>query len=79
MKIKCDCRGLVRPGAMCRHIMVGGEFCGASASKLCEHQVVVKDERLIITPFDPEDALQEEREWDRELHEAIIPPSQEDA
>lgn len=41
---RCAVRGLVRPGAMCGAVVVGGEFCRSNGE--CPHKVVpVRTER----------------------------------
>lgn len=35
---RCAVRGMIRPGAMCGRVIVGGELCGAPAGS-CRHQV----------------------------------------
>ena len=33
---KCNVRGAIQPGAMCAHVIVGGEHCGHDGE--CEHK-----------------------------------------
>jgi hypothetical protein len=37
-KPRCAVRGLIRPGAMCGAVIVGGEFCGSSEE--CPHKLL---------------------------------------
>lgn len=36
-KPKCAVKGMLRPGAMCGHVIVGGVFCGHKGE--CQHKV----------------------------------------
>lgn len=36
LKPQCAVRGLIRPGAMCSKVIVGGQLCGFKGQ--CEHQ-----------------------------------------
>lgn len=37
-RLKCNCRGVVAPGAICGYVTVGGEKCAAPAEYQCEHK-----------------------------------------
>lgn len=39
---RCAVRGMVRPGAMCGAVIVGGEFCGHAGE--CPHKVTPNDQ-----------------------------------
>ena len=40
-KPKCAVKGMVRPGAMCVAVIVGGEYCGHEGE--CSHKVAPDD------------------------------------
>ena len=39
---RCATRGMLRPGAMCGSVIVGGEFCGSK--KECQHKLLPNTE-----------------------------------
>lgn len=50
-KPKCAVKGMVRPGAMCGSVIVGGIYCGYDGN--CQHKVVdlLPDERECCGTF----------------------------
>jgi len=52
---KCNCRGVVAPGAICGYVIVNGVSCGAPAEFRCKHKVVAGSEK----PLEQCDCLNE--------------------